>query len=143
MAVKLGKKKRIRKPAPPKPVLPSPDLGVVRDLFARLKAEIDIDDKCDSRLFGQIEEAERDFFRPSVRKKLQEFKQEIAANLRATAKTSRPDLDHKVGFYVWVAENVPNSMERLKLIDEIEECPDSFRADIKEHFMKTSYKYGS
>lgn len=142
MAVKLGKKKRVRKPAPPKKVLPSPDLGVVRDLFARLKAEMDCDDKCDSSIFGQVEEAERDFFKPSVRKKLQEFKMDIAAILRTTPKASRPNLDHKVGFFVWVAENVPDSMERMKLIDELEECPDSFRGEITQHFEKASYKYG-
>lgn len=132
-------KKRVRK----KPVAkPAPNYEVVRDLFQQLKTEMDIDDNCPSHIFDKIKEAEKDFFEPAVRKALAKFQHEIAATLRATAKESRPDLDHQIGFWVWVAESgIPDAMQKMRMLDALEQCPDSFRGTIRQNYAKSGHKY--
>lgn len=134
----MAAKKRVRKPARPKVV---PNLEVIRGLFAELKKQIDIDDKCPSSIFDNITTAEKDFFMESNKKELSVFQHSVAVVLRKTPKAARPNFDNKIGFFIWVTENVPDAMEKLRLIDKLEDCPDEFRTKLEHNYEEAKYKY--
>jgi len=115
----------------------------VSSLFTDLLQLLEVENDKNSDVIDKLKEAKNEFFEESNKTKLRALQKQIAAALRGTPKDSRPNDESKVGFFLWVLETIPDAEEGLRLIDELDWCPDAFRKEIWNNYTEARFNYNT
>ncbi len=129
-----AKKKRAPKP--------QTNYGLIKELYGQLTNELKKSKEVvdDDDILTQLNDSRTNFFQKKNEAAALLFMRKIALRLRTT-ETALPCFDDKIGFFLWIIDNVDGAREGLTLLDDLGWCPDSFRSQLEEHYEDTGYNY--